>query len=189
VPGEAPISATPRRTRLAGLATALLAAALLTALAVTTATSPPALAATATGAPKCSTSRLVVWLDTQGSGAAGSVFYRVELTNLSGHTCAIVGYPRVAAVGLSGRQIGSGSGRSVSSKPLVTLANRATASIVLQLVDVGNFPAAACRPVTAAGLRVFPPHENASKVVPFPFRACSRSGPTFLWAQAVRPHA
>jgi hypothetical protein len=131
----------------------------------------------------------VVWLNTQGSGAAGSVFYKLELTNLSGHTCALIGYPRVAAISFSGRQLGSGAGWSTSRKPLVTLANQATASIVLQIVNAGNFPAARCRPVTAVGLRVFPPHENASQFVPFPFRACSRSGPRFLWAQSVRPHA
>lgn len=165
------------------------AALVLATVVLAPSATPPAAAATATGAPKCSTSRLVVWLDTEGSGAAGSIFYKLELTNLSGHTCALVGYPRVAAISLSGRQLGSGSGLLGSRKPLVTLANGATASIVLQIVNVGNFPAAGCRPVTAVGLRVFPPHENASQFVPFPFRACSRSGPRFLWAQSVRPHA
>ena len=142
-----------------------------------------------TSTPRCATSGLVVWLDTQGSGAAGSIYYRLKLTNLSGHACTLIGYPRVAAVSLRGRQLGSGAGRYVSRTPLVTLANRATASVVLEIIDVGNFSASVCRPVTAAGLRFFPPKQNASKVVPFPFRACSRSGPGYLWAQAVQPHA
>jgi len=86
------------------------------------------------------------------------------------------------------RQLGSGSNRYVSRMPLVTLANRATASVVLEIIDVNNFSASACRPVTAAGLRVFPPKRNASKVVPFPFRACSRTGPEYLAAAAVQPH-
>ncbi len=137
----------------------------------------------------CPTSRLVIWLNTQGSGAAGSIFYRVEMTNLSGASCTLVGYPRVAAVDLSGRQLGSGSQRFVSRKPLVTLAKGATASFGLEVVDVANFSASVCRPVTAAGLRVFPPHSNGSKVIPFPVRACSRTGPGFLAAQAVQPHA
>ncbi len=151
---------------------------------------PAAASSAHTGAtPSCTTHGLVIWLNTQGSGAAGSIFYRVELTNLSGHACTISGYPRAAAVSLSGRQLGKGSGRFVSKKPLVTLANRATASFALQIVNVGNFSASACRPVTAAGLRIFPPHQTASKVVPFPFRACTRSRPEYLWAQAVQPHS
>lgn len=145
--------------------------------------------AAAGGVPGCTTGGLVIWLDTQGSGTAGAVYYRVELTNLSGHACTLSGYPRVAAVDLAARQLGSGSGRFVSRKPQVTLARRATASFVLEIVDVGNFSASACRPVTAAGLRVFPPHRDASKVIPFPFGACSRAGTGYLWAQAVQPHA
>ena len=130
----------------------------------------------------------MIWLNTHASGAAGSIYYGVELTNFSGHACALSGYPRVAAVSLRGRQVGKGSGRLVSSKPTVRLARGATVSFVLKIVDVANFPSPRCRPVTAAGLRVFPPHETASKVIPFPFRACSQSGAEYLWAQAVQPH-
>ena len=50
-----------------------------------------------------------------------------------------------------------------SRKPLVTLANGATASIVLQIVNVGNFPAAGCRPVTAVGLITEP--QQAEKIL------------------------
>ncbi len=145
--------------------------------------------AAAASPPSCTTRGLVIWLDTQGSGAAGSTFYTVELTNLSGRTCTLSGYPRVVGVDLAGRQLGSASTRFVSQRALVTLANRSTASFVLQITEVGNFPASACRQVTAAGLRVFLPLQSASKVIPFPFQACSRSGPAYLSAQAVQPHA
>jgi hypothetical protein len=94
----------------------------------------------------------------------------------------------VTAVDLAGLRIGDGSIRFVSSKPTVVLRRGATASFVLEMIDVGNFPAARCRSVTAAGLRVFPPHSNASKVIPFPLQACSRAGLGFLAAQAIQPH-
>jgi hypothetical protein len=145
--------------------------------------------AVAASAPACTPRGLVIWLDTQGSGAAGSTFYTVELTNLSGRSCTLGGYPRVAAVDLAGRQLGNASTRFVSRRALVTLANRSTASFILEITEVANFPASTCRPVTAAGLRVVLPLQRASKVVPFPFRACSRSGPAYLSAEAVRPHA
>lgn len=171
------------RVRFLVLALTLLGAAAATSAALAKQARPSA------SSPSCATRGLVVWLDTQGSGAAGSSFYRVELTNLSGRACTLSGYPRVLAVDLSGRTLGSGSQRFVSAKPTVRLAPGATASFALQITEVGNFPASACRRVTAAGLRVFPPHQNASKVVPFPFSACSRSGPVYLAAQAVQGHS
>jgi hypothetical protein len=69
---------------------------------------------------------------------------------------------------------------------VVTIASDATAVAVLQIVDADNFPSAVCRPTTAAGLRVYPPNQTASKVVPYPFLACSRPGPVYLSVQAVR---
>jgi hypothetical protein len=44
---------------------------------------------------------------------------------------------------------------------------------VLAITDVGIFPARACHQVMAAGLRVYPPGQFASKVIPYPFSACS----------------
>ena len=135
--------------------------------------------------PSCRTAGLVVWIDTQGNGAAGSVFYPLELTNQSGHACSLVGYPGVSAIDLRGRQLGSAAGRSPSSRRVVTLRSGATASAQLQIAQVLNYPRPVCRQVAAAGLRVYPPNETASKVVPFPFDACSRSGPVYLHVSRV----
>jgi hypothetical protein len=55
----------------------------------------------------------------------------------------------------------------------------------LRIVDALNFPPSACRPRSAAGLRVYPPGQTTSKVVPIPFTACARSGPVFLSVQAL----
>ena len=41
-------------------------------------------------------------------------------------------------------------------------------------------------PLTAAGLRVYPPNLTTSKVVPFPFSACSLTGPVYLNVRAVK---
>jgi hypothetical protein len=147
----------------------------------------PARAAADSATPRCATSNLVVWLDTQGDGAAGSVYYRLEFTNLSNRTCRLFGYPGVSAVDVRGRRLGSRAARNRALTPRpVTLARGASASAVLQIVQADNFATASCRVVLAAGLRVFPPDQTASKVVPFPFRACSRTGPVYLTVQAVR---
>lgn len=158
----------------------------LASVAPLAATASSAAPARAAATPRCATSGLVIWLNTSGSGAAGSIYYNLYLTNLSGRSCTLRGYPGVSAVNLGGRQLGAGASRETGQKPsVVTLARGATAMTVLRVVQAGNFPASACREVTAAGLRVFPPGQTASKVVPFPFQACSRAGQSVLAVRAV----
>ena len=62
----------------------------------------------------------------------------------------------------------------------------ATATAVLQVVDAGNYPRAACHPVTAAGLRVYPPNQTRSKIVPFPIPVCSKTSPHILFVGPVK---
>ena len=161
----------------------ILAVALLTAIAPASASTPHA---ATMSVPKCATAALVVWLDTQGDGAAGSVYYKLRLTNLSGHRCTLRGYPGVSAVDLAGRRLGTAAVRNphVPTRA-VTLAPAQTAHAALQITDIDVFAKTSCRPRTAAGLRVYPPSQKESKVVPFPFRACSRSGLTYLHVDAV----
>jgi uncharacterized protein DUF4232 len=135
---------------------------------------------------KCATSALVVWLDTRGDSAAGSTFFSLKFTNLSGHECTLVGYPGVSAVDLAGHQLGSAASRNPSTPHLVRLASGASATAVLRIAVAGNYPNSTCRRVKAAGLRVYPPNQTASKVVPFPFEACSRKGPVYLSVAAVK---
>jgi uncharacterized protein DUF4232 len=166
------------------LLSALLAAAVTPLWASASASAAPSNArSTKIG---CASSQLVVWLDTEGDGAAGSVYYHLEFTNLSAHACTLGGFAGVSAVSLAARQIGAAAGRSGTSPArVVTLASGATASAVLQISQAANYPAATCRAVTAAGLRVYPPNRTSAKIVPFPFRACSRTGPVVLHVGAV----
>jgi hypothetical protein len=147
---------------------------------------PAGAATTATGAapPACQTQGLVVWINTHGNGTAGTIFYTLNLTNLSGHSCVLRGFPGVSAVNLRGGMIGRGASRdSGQTVRTITLTNGHTAHATLGIVDIGALPS--CPPTTAAGLRVFPPNQKASKVIPFPFPACGRSGgPAFL---RIRP--
>jgi hypothetical protein len=137
--------------------------------------------------PPCSTSRLVVWLDTMGSGTAGSVYYELMFTNLSGHACTLTGYPGVSAVSLSGRQLGAAASRIPAHVPSsVTIAAGQSAKALLQIVVAGNYPSSLCGYVTAAGLRVYPPNQTASKLVPFPFSACTKTSAQILTVQAVQ---
>jgi Protein of unknown function (DUF4232) len=161
--------------RLTGVAAIACAAALAPAAALAAAASPAS--TSNAGVPACQTSRLVVWMDTPGNGAAGTVFYTLMFTNLSGHACTLDGYPGVSAVSLSGRQVGSPAAWGPPGAHPVRLAKGATAYAVLQYSDVvtSNSGPRPCDPVMAAGLRVYPPDQTASKIVPIPLKACTSS--------------
>jgi len=139
-------------------------------------------------APACETPGLVVWLNTNGNAGAGSISYQMKFTNLSGHRCTLNGFPFVLGVGLAGHQIGRRASFNRSHPPLtVTLRAGKTATAVLKIDEVGEFPPSVCRPRTAAGFRVFPPNQTRSKMIPFPFAACSTRGPTAPVYMTVGP--
>ena len=160
------------------------ALAAVAALALTASASGAAVAATA---PACQTAGLVVWLQTIGNGAAGSQTYPLEFTNLSGHTCTLRGYPGVSAINLHGGKLGSAATRDSGNKTrTIRLGPGQTARTLVRITDAANFPPSRCHLVTAAGLRVFPPNQTASKTIPFPFQACARTGPQYLGVLAVK---
>ncbi len=137
--------------------------------------------AAAAVAPRCATGALTVWLGIPGNGAAGSTYYQLELSNTAGKTCTLFGFPGVSALGPGGHQLGSAAGRdNADPVHLVTLRRGATAHVLLQITDVGNFPPASCHPANAVALRVYPPNDRRSVQVPFSFSACGKSGPVYL---------
>ena len=181
------------------VAAAAVAAAAVSGLTVAT----PALAqesyaasvVSSKAAPPCQSSGIDDWLDTNGNGAAGTIFYHLDFTNLSGQACTLQGFPFVFAVNLSGQQIGN---RAVLNHAVpansVTVGSGATIHAVLGIVATGNYPPSACKPVTAAGLEVFAPTgiNEVGRTVPFPFSACSTRGshaPNFLNVTPVQPGA
>lgn len=174
------------RRRLTGAAAAACAAALIPVAALAATASPAAPAATAFPAapaaaasiPACATGGLVVWIS-HAQGAAGTFYYTLNFTNLSGHACTLRGHPGVSTVNLSGSQIGRparwGNPGNAGHARLrtVRLARGATATAVLAVTNVYNFPPKVCRRVTAAGLRVYPPNQFTSRLVPYPIGACT----------------
>jgi hypothetical protein len=158
--------------------------------------SSPSSAAATTSA--CTTANLDVWLNTTGNGAAGSSYYNLNLTNLSPRSCTLYGYPGVSAITQAGIQLGSSAGRVAQhAATTITLTSgrtaqgfertsHNTATVIVQITVAENFPSAQCSPITAAGLRVYPPGQKDSTVVPFPFVACAKTGPQFLHAESVQ---
>jgi Protein of unknown function (DUF4232) len=164
------------------------AAALAAALPLSPASGAAGPHAVAAATASCKTSDLVIWTNNgAGGGTAGSVYYKIRFTNLSGHACTLTGYPKVSAVNLAGKRIGGAAQQEAGQKPkLVKLANGATATTLLRVVDPGNFSPSACHEVMAAGLRVRPPGQSTSKLVPVPFATCSLAGQHTLSVGVVK---
>ena len=143
--------------------------------------------ASAAAAKPCSSSGLVIWAGEEpGGGAAGSVYYRIDFTNLSGATCTLGGAPRVSAVDLRGGRIGASARAEPGTKVRpVTLAPGDTASASLRIVDALNFPKPMCKPTLAAGLRITVPGGSGAKVAPLAFETCARSSSKTLSVAAV----
>jgi len=174
------------------------ALALVAGLFVWNVAAKPTLSAAAV-APSCTTANLDVWLNTTGNGAAGSSYYNLNLTNLSARSCTLFGYPGVSAITQAGIQLGSSAGRDAQhASTRITLASartakgfesstsRNTATVILQITVAENFPASICAPITASGLRVYPPGQKESTVVPFPFVGCAKAGPQFLHVESAQ---
>src|SRR5215469_6072311 len=168
-----------------GCCAILLPGAALAASGAPSAMAAPAHPAAHATTPACETPGLVIWLDTNGNAGAGSVFYNLKFTNLSGHKCTLNGFPFINAVSLTGSLLGHRAAFTGGPGHQITLDQGQTGTAVLQIVNVLNLPASQCKPVTAAGFRVFPPNQTRAKVVPFPFGACSANGPVFMFVKPV----
>ena len=146
------------------------------------ATSPTARAATAV--PACASGHdLSAWVAfNQGNGAAGTIYYPLQFTNTSGHTCFLFGYPGVSAISRTGQQLGSPAGwGSLSGAQKVILAPHATAHTILAYHDAAVSTEAGCDPVnTTAELRIYPPGERLTTYAAFDLEACSHLGVMYM---------
>jgi Domain of unknown function (DUF4232) len=201
----APSAATVRQS--AAVAALLAAAALLSACGTATpgsasgtatgsaasshsaGASSPALTpvpSTSASAAACATSALRATVVTaKSSGAAGSIYYPLDLANVSGAACTLAGYPGVSFV--SG-PAGSLMGRAASRNPVhpaaaITLLPGQVAHATLQVAEAGNFVATQCVPVTAHWLQVYPPDQTSALYVHFTTQACSATLPHKVGSQ------
>jgi hypothetical protein len=142
--------------------------------------------------PACKTAQLVTWLNTQSNGAAGTIFYTLNFTNV-GAKCTLRGYPGVSAVGRAGKGLGRAAVRN-SVRPVKTITLNApnashgtfsSAHATLGIVETGVFSVSTCAPTIASGLRVFAPDQKSATFVPFPFAACAHTAPKLLNISAV----
>ena len=112
----------------------------------------------------------------QSDGAAGTIFYPIVFTNSGPVRCTLRGYPGVSSVDARGNQIGAPAEREppIPIKTVV-LARRGSATAIYGQRQALNFPRSTCRPVTALGLRVYPPNETRSRILALKHLVCSRN--------------
>ncbi len=123
-------------------------------------------------APRCSAANTYVWLALSPSGAAGTIYYPIEFTNLGSRTCWLSGFPTVYGVSRSGKTIGPAAGRLIMPARPIVLRKNQTAHALVGIVEPGII--AGCHAVTAAGLAVYPPGQTRRQLVEsFTFSACS----------------
>ena len=168
------------------------AALILGAAALGAAATTQALASTPNGTsparvvPACRATQLTAWQAIPSDGAAGSFYYQLEFSNVSGTTCSLFGFPGVAALDSQNRILGRPATREGGPSSRVVLPPGATAHAVLRLIDVGVFPAPKCRPTTAAGLQIFPPNTSQASVISESLRVCSSRSVSYLSVRPVR---
>jgi hypothetical protein len=129
---------------------------------------------------RCHAGQLTDWIGIPGNGTAGSTYYQLEISNISGSTCTLYGYPGVSAW-RAGQQLGSAAARNpVHPDSLLTLTPGSTVHVILQITDVGVYSPSSCQPKQAFALRVYAPGDYNSHLVPMTFEACAKHGPIFL---------
>ncbi len=142
--------------------------------------SPGGRARTPQSAPQaCTPAAVRVRLDASAAGAAaGTEYLPLDFTNVTGARCRLAGFPAVSATSSTGHRVGAAAAldRSLAARPLVLGAGQ-TAHAWLRLADVANLPAALCRPVTAAGLRVLLPGQSGEIFVAHRLLTCARAVP------------
>ncbi|WP_426504856.1 DUF4232 domain-containing protein [Dactylosporangium sp. McL0621] len=113
-----------------------------------------------------------------GGGAAGTQYSWLKFVNMTSHRCTLYGYPGVSWVtGANGQQVNRPAGRDPSAKPEhFGLDAHQPAHAQVSMPQTGNFGDADCKPVQAAGFRVYLPDETAADFVPVPMTVCSADG-------------
>jgi Protein of unknown function (DUF4232) len=170
------------------------AAAAVAGLAISTAAYAATTSGTASTAaasiPKCTAFDLGAWVAVgHGNGAAGTIYYPLQFTNLSGHACAVRGFPGVSALDRDGHQLGSpASWDPVVPARTVVLAPGATAHTILRWSDAEVTTAPGCDPVFSTfQLAVYPPGQYAATYAAFGLEACSHAGPIYMGVEPILP--
>ncbi len=186
------LTRTTRRIIATASMTGLIAAAAFATTPSGTALAAGTTRAAAASIPACTAAGLGVWVAIeQGNGAAGTIYYPLQFTNLSGHTCSLYGFPGVSAISRNGHQLGSPAGWGARN-PIhtVILVPGATAHAILAYHNAVVTTEPGCDPVYSTfGLRVYPPNQYTATYAAFGLEACSHAAPVYMNVGPILPEA
>ena len=179
------------------LATACTSASTPGATKTVTVTPPPStktVTASPTTAPPgpgpCLTSDLRLAVGRQ-NGAAGTIYYPLDFTNVSSAACTMYGYPGVAFVTAQGGSlIGAPAGRRLIggiAPTLITLQPGATAHATLAISDVLLSNQCHNHQVPVSTIQVFPPDQYTALFAPFSGTGCADKSLVVMWVSPVTP--
>lgn len=176
-----PASPTVAASQIASASAAVSAQASIAAPASRSATTQPPVST------RCATGQLRVSV-TPGDHAAGHQSLLIVFTNISARSCTMYGYPGVSFVtGSSGKQINDPARRTGGPPSMVKLAPSGKATAALLMVNIGNYATESCKPVQAAGLRIYPPDETAALFAASIQQVCSVNGTGVAQIYPVQP--
>ena len=156
--------------------------------AVVATSSASAAPAAPAAVPECASASLAVWISPDlGNGAAGTIYYPLDFTNISNHTCYLVGWPGVSAVNGNLKQLGAAAARDTTvPRQFVDVAPGGTAHATLLWVDAVVFNPG-CGRVTASFLNVYPPDQRGARIAFFDNPVCTVKGHTYMRIRRIQP--
>jgi hypothetical protein len=122
--------------------------------------------------PACGSGVIAVRLG-RSEGAAGTIYVPIVFTNTGRVRCTLRGFPGVSSVDRAGHQIGSPARWVGARATTVALAPHGSASATYGQAQALNFPRSRCHPVSASGLRVYPPNQTHARRLISKHLACS----------------
>ncbi|MFF0052453.1 DUF4232 domain-containing protein [Streptomyces sp. NPDC005498] len=116
--------------------------------------------------PMCTASQLTVSLG-GGDAGAGNLYRYLVLTNRTSGACQVSGYPGLSLLDAGGEQIGAPATRDRRTYAPVVLEPGGSASVTIHTINRQG----ECLP-TSAQLRIYPPGDTASLVIPGEITNC-----------------
>jgi hypothetical protein len=124
-------------------------------------------------AAPCGDARIGVHKVFPSTAAAGTEYTRYVITNLSGRTCRVSGYPRIVALGADGRPLGGPAKTSAfvahagrKGPRTATIARHGTASFMVEWSDVPSGSFKDCHPRAVARDGILLPGSRRAETMP-----------------------
>ena len=109
----------------------------------------------------------------QQSGAAGTIYQHIALTNIGKGNCTLSGYPTAFLYGSNGYALGNSAAAQSQPAPIVvTLASGETAHTVLGYPQAGNFNPGVCSANKSISLELYPPSSTTVLSIPLTIAWC-----------------